>query len=139
MDYVRLVRYKFTDRQTLGIMYCCDELTGEEIEFDTLELPWKNNQTSISCIPQGRYHVAPRTSKKFKKHFHIKDVEGRKWILIHYGNFYTEIRGCILIGDGLSDINSDGYQDVLNSRDSMSRLLELYPKGFKLIIEDKCM
>lgn len=132
------MRYKFEDKQTLGIMYCCDEESGDEIEFDTLELPWLNNQRNISCIPQGRYDVVPRTSKRFGKHFHIKDVENRKWILIHSGNYYTDIRGCILIGTGLKDINSDGYRDVINSRNAMKELLEIYPKGFKLIIEDKC-
>lgn len=38
----------------------------------TIELPWKQNQRSISCIPEGKYEILPRFSKKFKHHFILK-------------------------------------------------------------------
>jgi len=72
-----------------------------------LELPWKDNQQKVSCIPLGTYSVKRRHSDRFKEHFHIQDVPNRTWILIHPGNYYTQIMGCVLVGGGFSDINND--------------------------------
>lgn len=128
-----LERLHKTEKQTLGILTLFKG--GKEVfRCHTLELPWKDNKRQISCIPEGEYKVIPRESPKFKKHFHVLDVPGREYILIHPGNYYTQIRGCILPGDGLMDINNDEEQDVLNSRKTLNKLLELAPDGFKLCI-----
>ena len=47
-----IIRDTFTDVSTLGQLF----LNGERF-CDTLELPWKNNQRRISCIPEGEYKV----------------------------------------------------------------------------------
>ena len=39
-------------KYTLGNLYYNDELICY-----TIELPWKNNQKSISCIPPGLYKL----------------------------------------------------------------------------------
>ena len=31
----------------------------------SIELPWKNNQTGVSCIPEGRYELIKRYTDKF--------------------------------------------------------------------------
>ena len=31
----------------------------------TIELPWRENRRNVSCIPEGRYELQPRISKKF--------------------------------------------------------------------------
>lgn len=100
----------------------------------TLELPWRDNQYQISCIPKGNYNVVRRWSEKYGNHFHVLGVPGRNYILIHVGNYYTEIRGCILVGTSHTDINRDGYRDVTSSKVTMNRLLELMPKSFTLTI-----
>lgn len=64
----------------------------------------------------------------------MRGVDGRTYILIHPGNFYTDIEGCILVGSDLSDINADGLIDVINSGDTMDKLLELMPNKFNLTI-----
>lgn len=128
-----LERLNKTEKQTLGILTLFED-DKEVFRCHTLELPWKDNQTSISCIPEGEYKVVPRESKKFKKHFHVTGVPNRSYILIHPGNYYTQIRGCLLPGDGLSDINSDGEQDVLNSTKTLKTMLNLAPEGFDLQI-----
>jgi hypothetical protein len=62
----------------------------------TIELPWKENQRSISCIPEGRYELIARTSEKFQHHFILKNVTDRSLILIHPANdAKRELRGCI--------------------------------------------
>ena len=47
-----IIRDTFTDKSTIGKLY----LNGEMF-CDTLELPYRDNQRSISCIPDGEYKV----------------------------------------------------------------------------------
>ncbi|WHF51455.1 DUF5675 family protein [Chryseobacterium gotjawalense] len=62
----------------------------------TVELPWKNNQPRVSCIPPGNYRLRKRCSPKFKSHFEVMDVPDRKYILFHAANDAgRELRGCI--------------------------------------------
>jgi hypothetical protein len=103
--------------------------------FQTLELPWKNNESKVSCIPKGKYLVSKRTSDKYGLHFHIQNVPGRSFILIHHGNYYTDILGCILLGKGLKDINGDGQLDVTSSKAAMKELLGMMPDNFEIEIQ----
>ncbi|TWP30516.1 hypothetical protein ETU09_00515 [Apibacter muscae] len=130
-----ITRKKFEKVQTLGELELYNNQNQLIYKCKTLELPWKNNQLRVSCIPEGIYQVNPRTSAKFKKHFHVVPTEPRSYILIHAGNYYTDIQGCILVGTAYSDINKDGYLDVVNSKVALNRLLGLAPKGFELIIK----
>lgn len=125
-------RIEDTCTQTIGRMFVQDGKDCVKYSCHTLELPWKDNQQNISCIPEGEYKVEKRFSKKFKSHFHITNVEGRSYILIHPGNYYTDIRGCVLVGSGLTDINNDGHKDVINSGDTLADLLGLMPNKFNL-------
>ena len=127
-------RIKYQEKQTLGEFTLFKD--GHEIfNCKTLELPDLDNAFQKSHIPKGTYKVVPRTSIKFKNHFHILDVPNRTYILIHAGNYYTDILGCILVGDSFAYINKDSYLDVTNSVKTLKRLLELSPKGFKLTIK----
>lgn len=129
-----ITRIDDSGKQTIGRMYALDENDASVKDYPTLELPWEDNETNVSCIPVGEYQVIKRWSPKFDNHFHILDVEGRSYILIHKGNYYTDIRGCILIGKDLSDINKDGELDVTSSAVAMSELLEIMPERFTLTI-----
>jgi hypothetical protein len=72
----------------------------------TIELPWKENAKSTSCIPEGRYEIKKRYSPRFQWHLLVKDVPQRSVILIHPANdALQELRGCIapvctLTGEG---------------------------------------
>ena len=87
-----LVLYRtYFPRGTQGIL----EFNGQTI-CKTIELPWLQNQHSISCIPEGVYILQKRFSKRFKEHIHIKAVPGRHLILIHPANdALKELQGCI--------------------------------------------
>src|ERR1700676_1908789 len=62
----------------------------------TIELPWKNNQARVSCIPEGRYELVKRWNRKFDRHLQVMDVPGREYILIHPANeALHELKGCI--------------------------------------------
>ncbi|QAA81406.1 hypothetical protein EI546_06535 [Aequorivita sp. H23M31] len=127
-------RRHFEQKQTLGELRL--EKNGKTIfECKTLELPWRNNAVQKSCIPAGKYQVVTRFSPKFKNHFHVLDVPGRSWILIHAGNYYTDILGCILVGEKHLDLNGDGPRDVTDSKNTLKKLLQLAPEGFELSIQ----
>lgn len=69
--------------------------------FCTLELPWLGNRRNVSCIPAGAYAVSfiDRTaSGKYKRVYHVQNVENRGGILFHSGNISSHSRGCILVG-----------------------------------------
>ena len=141
--YGKIIR-RYYETQTEGELELYNEDTHElEFKCKTLELPWLDNQTNISCIPEGFYDVVPRTSAKYKKHFHVTDVEGRSFILIHPANFVgsknprtgnPDLRGCIGVGRRFGDITNDGIKELLESKSAMEALLEVAPDGFVLEI-----
>ena len=62
----------------------------------TIELPWLDNLTQISCIPEGRYELVKSWSPKFNRHLQIMNVSRRSNILIHPANdALHELKGCI--------------------------------------------
>lgn len=134
----RLVIERFktqlSEKQNNGIMFIVDGNNRISFKCFTLELPDKGNANKVSCIPAGCYDVTKRNSPKYGDHFHVTNVSGRSYILIHQGNYYTQIEGCILVGTDLVDINGDGILDVTNSVNTMKQLNSKMPKSFKLTI-----
>ena len=118
-----LERYSHGDNQTIGSLFGVNTTGSTLFQCDTLELPWKDNQKQISCIPTGIYKVKKRFSKKYKNHLHITEVTGRSYILIHSGNFNTHTLGCVLVGE-LAYINDDDIVDVGNSKKTLKKLLK---------------
>ena len=119
-----LIRTSESKVQTLGTFILFD---GDKKVFEckTLELPYRNNAIGASCIPLGNYKVVARNSPKYGNHFHVLDVENRDYILFHQGNFNYQIRGCVLVGSELKDINNDGEKDVINSVNTLKKLVEI--------------
>jgi hypothetical protein len=129
-----IIRDTFSEKSTLGKLF----INGESF-CDTLELPYINNERSISCIPAGRYKVRLRTARESATrdylHLLVQDVPDRKWILIHIGNYPSQTKGCILVGNGRK-------QDVVeNSRLAMDlivkEILNLGGENINLIIKNK--
>lgn len=109
--------------QTTGHAYVKAKIGFEK--FCTLELPWKSNKKSVSCIPAGAYWAKPHASPKHGRILWIQGVPGRTEILIHPGNFHKDIQGCILVGMDFRDINGDGQPDATDSRKAMNRIFEI--------------
>lgn len=128
-----LIRLDGNSKQTLGVLQLFNGL-DKIFECKTLELPNKNNQKEVSCIPIGTYIVVPFNSPSKGKCFLLKDVPNRSMIEIHKGNFYTDILGCILVGSKFTDINNDGLLDVVSSGITLDKLLNLAEDGFTLTI-----
>lgn len=103
----------------------------------TLELAWKNNAQQVSCIPAGMYKIKKRYSEKHKNHFHVLDVPGREMILIHPANYVRQLQGCIAPGSLHTDIDKDGWLDVINSRVTLNKMLtELFEESELIITEN---
>lgn len=99
---IRLIRACADDEGTVGVVILP---SGESIRM--MELPWRDNARSISCIPPGRYRVdymERSGSGKYRDVYHLQDVPDRAGILIHAGNwagnrdagYRTHSWGCLL-------------------------------------------
>jgi hypothetical protein len=131
----RLLRLKQDNTQTLGRFYAFDGVY-QVFGCVTLELPDRENQTGISRIPAGKYTCKRRYSEKYGNHYIVTNVEDRSYILMHFGNYYTNTRGCILMGNDFTDINKDGHIDVTSSKNTMKTLVNVMPEEFELTIID---
>ena len=84
-------RLKSPDDRTNGIC-----ILPDGTEYPSLERPWLNNQTSISCIPAGHYKFKRDTHGRFQW-FRVLDVTGRTHIEMHLGTRPSHSEGCILL------------------------------------------
>ena len=64
----------------------------------TMELPWKDNQRSVSRIPAGTYDGSLRYDKSDGWRVQVEGVKNRSGIQIHIGNWPSQTKGCILVG-----------------------------------------
>lgn len=110
-------------------------LTFNDFRCFTLELPWLDNKTSVSCIPSGRYQAKKMISPLLGECIEIFNVLNRSYIRIHAGNYTSQILGCVLVGDSLKDINGDGIIDVTNSKATLKNLMAALPDSFEIEIE----
>lgn len=74
----------------MGKLYFDDELICH-----TIERPWLDNKTNISCIPAGLYKISSTVSPKFGDTYKVRDVPHRTHILFHKANKASELQGCI--------------------------------------------
>jgi len=127
---INLTRTYFPDG-TNGKLEC----DGKFICY-TIELPWKNNEKRVSCIPEGKYFIRKRYSQKFKWHLEVVDVENRSLILFHpANNAFKELNGCIapvttLSGPGLGLLSRKAFEklktlvyEVLDRKESVELLI----------------
>jgi hypothetical protein len=129
-----IIRETFTEVSTIGNLYLDSEWL-----CDTLELPYIDNQRSISCIPAGQYKVRLRLARESATrnylHLLVEDVKDRSFILLHRGNSARDSRGCILVGIGREqDLvkNSTLAMDLL-----MKEILNLGGTNINLIIKNR--
>ena len=111
MKVLTLARNYLSDR-TIGVLF------GSGIYLKTLERPWIDNQVSISCIPEGAYHVKRDKTGRFQ-YYAVQNVPGRTNIEFHEGNLVNHSQGCILVGKRLSrDL------ELVDSKVGINELLE---------------
>jgi hypothetical protein len=136
MKKVYLLRLRTSDYGTEGML-----VTDDGFNCMTMELPWRENQQNISCIPAGEYKVITRISPRFGKTYWVTKVPNRGYILIHAGNYAgdvskgykTSVEGCILLGKKHGWLSRQ--RAVLNSRISVRAFMNhMKNEAFKLIV-----
>lgn len=128
MDKVTIQRWYLPDC-TIG------KLTYKDFNCFTLELPWKNNERNVSCIPAaggylGEKHESPSNGSCIA----INNVLNRSYIQVHSANFTRQIKGCIAVGDSVKFLNEDSIPDVTNSKNTLKALLAILPDKFTVEI-----
>jgi len=122
-----LLRIESDSEGTIGVLID-DEL--QQVCFMN-ELPWKNNESNMSCIPPGTYEVTyleRSASGKYRDVYHVQAVNGRSGILIHKGNFAgdselglrTHSHGCLLPASRVGELS--GQRAGLASRGAMHKI-----------------
>jgi len=106
-----LTRYAYTPTETQGVLDASGQL------YQTIERPWikgphPGGMSFESCIPDGNYKllkhtrpngdkvvalVNPRLGVWYQK-WERPDVWGRYLVLIHSGNYVTDVVGCVAPG-----------------------------------------
>lgn len=137
--YAILSRFTINERGTTGVLEIFHKSGEILFSCPTLELPWRENQRNVSCIPVGVYVVVPHTSKKFGKCFWIQDVPNRMGILIHSGNTIGDIRGCILVGQNLLLVSPTRDYFLQHSKATMNALLSSVKGSFNLHVNESIL
>lgn len=115
MKRVILTRHYQTQEATYGALLVHN---GVQINFQSvcLELPWRDNQRAMSCVPAGEYDLVLEFSPKFSIDlWELKDVPGRAECKIHTANYVRQLNGCIAPGKSFGHLDADGVFDILNS------------------------
>lgn len=122
--------------------------TNGKLEYEgkficnTIELPWKQNETKVSCIPEGKYFIRKRYSRQFQWHLEVMDVKNRSLILFHpANNALHELQGCIapvtkLSGPGLGLMSRKAFTKLkdliyqaLNRKESVVLIVSSLESG----------
>ena len=119
--------------QTLGILQLISP-NGEIKEYTSVELPWRGNENSISCIPPGTYTFTKskaNNNPKLGPVLRLGSVPGRSGVLVHSGTIHKHTHGCILPGIvQQADTNADTIPDNISSKQAISEIINaLYPPG----------
>lgn len=139
-----LTRNEYTNQGTFGVLNINDK------SFFSLELPWRENKSNISCIPCGQYKSSLRYSPHFKKNLYcLSGVPNRNFILIHGANFagdeamgyQTHLQGCISIGKSMGTAQNKHKQRqrcIFGSQQALSEFMdELDGEELILTIKDR--
>lgn len=142
MKEATLIRSKDQTIQTLGGIISTSTPELGVFVARSMELPWKNNENNISCIPPGIYTCKYTRSNRMSLEkgydvftYEIMNVPNRAGIRIHSANYFFQLKGCCAVGDANKDINLDGNLDIIHSGDTVKRFVEYMNKeDFKLTI-----
>jgi hypothetical protein len=131
---IEIVRVAYLRTCTFGVLRVGD------LVLETLERPWIENPAGPggvrreSCVPDGKYDLIPHSSQTFPDTYALINrtlgvyyqpfeiPQGQRWgrsaILIHAGNFVSDVIGCIAVGMR----RDEKAQCLVDSRVAMNKL-----------------
>lgn len=122
MKKVIVNRFLVKDNYSLGHCYIVHESGIVEYIGASLERGWLDNQSNISCVPEGVYPLKLEKSPRFRKDlWELYDVPGRSECKFHAANYWRQLNGCIALGNKHKDIDGDGDPDVTSSKPTMDK------------------
>jgi len=128
MTLNRLIIERFsTHPETIG------QATYGDFQCFTIERPWLQNKSFVSCIPPNIYKCKKITSPSNGECFEILDVPNRTDIQGHIANYVRNVVGCVGFGDSIRRSDKDGRW-VSNSSKTFKKLMSLLPDEFELVI-----
>ncbi|MDH5573263.1 MAG: DUF5675 family protein [Gammaproteobacteria bacterium] len=141
MREANIYRYQPSDQGTRGI------LVASGFFCHTLELPWRNNQQNISCIPAGEYEClfvkTRRVIGGMRELYWLKSVPERTGVLKHAGTFAgdkskgyrSHVLGCLLLGYSIGTL--ENQQAIFQTRRCVREYIEHFQRNpIKLIIQE---
>jgi hypothetical protein len=132
MKRLDLIRTAYFPFGTFGKFLCGSDWLA------TVERPWLNNASKISCIPEGSYTCVPRFfNKDGYNAIEILNVPNRENILFHIANWPNDVEGCIGVGKTIScltRVTGSSELAVLNSTEAFKVFMGYYGEGFELYI-----
>ena len=117
---MKLVRFIFNDRQTIGKLYLNDQMFCYTLEDKNRDLN-KNGKFddglpkvyAKTCIPFGTYKVIVNYSPKFKRLMpRLLNVPYFEGILMHSGYNELNSAGCILLSDKIVDKHTTNSKKI---------------------------
>lgn len=107
----------------------------------TLEEPWRENASNVSCVPEGWYRITRDTFRGQYPNYRFLDVVGRNNIEIHKGNTDADTEGCVLLGGAIS-LGSDGQVSIVGGTsgpafDRFMRAMEGTPSADLVIMRSR--
>lgn len=106
MKLLTLIRDDTGDEGTFSV----GTLTDGDTKLDAwnwIELPWRDNEPDMSCIPPGIYRARIKHSDHFKRDVYLLEgVPDRSFVEMHPANWagdtslglYSDLRGCAAPG-----------------------------------------
>jgi len=125
------------DIQTIGLLRLYTEAELVKFSCKTLELPWRDNQRRLSCIPAGRYQALRHECPRFGNSIWINGVPGRTGILLRSHKYDNDTLNGILVGREFKNRNGNEQLDVTYSRATMNRLYDYCPISVEILIRDR--
>lgn len=126
MKEVIIDRFKVTHNYSLGVCYIKHEDGSVDYVGKTLERGWRDNKSSVSCVPAGVYSLKLEHSPRFKERlWELYGIPNRSECKFHAANYWRQLNGCIALGNKHVDIDGDGDVDVTSSRTVMKKFHEI--------------
>jgi hypothetical protein len=128
-----------SDQATTGMMNADDNFDS----FYTLELPWRDNDPNLSCVPAGTYDLIPYNSPKHGATWCLRNpalkIMGcdvlttaqiaagfRSFCELHAANFVRQLLGCLALGTNdqpmLDPLTPGCNVAIEGSRNAVARL-----------------